>query len=607
MIVPGIPDRTVKTNPRLLTKPELWSFNVQQHDAQKAGRHFDLRLVDPQSGIAHSWAVRSLPALAGEKVLAVQQPDHTGTYSTWEGKIESGYGAGTVKLFSSDKIEITKSDPDHVLFNVYKSTGDTDRYALIHTGGNDWLFFNVTPTKVTRPEMNIEKPKYKSVSPDSIDVNNPKQVLAPKFDGALNAFVLRKGKPVEVYSYRPSKKGPAKLIDHSFRTELYKTVTPESLRGKTVLLGELFAKDPNTGRVMSSRDTSARLLSNVWRSRELQKTGPLDNVVFDVLRYQGKDTRQLPYSEKLKLLAEITKEVPGLKLPPMATDPTSKHQLLSEIRSGIHPLSQEGVVVYDVDKSVPLKAKLFKDYDVQIQKIFPGQGKYQGRGAGGFVYTYPNTDKIVGRVGSGFTDQLRKDMYAHPKKYEGIVARVLAQEQLPSGALRTPVFKDIRSETWPREKKADYLPAAQPSTTESTPVEPASPRLHVFRAGPDKALMHIRKGSKAIQMATLNTSPPHAEAPIPPSGDNVLTYMPKASALDWKHMSKEYILPSLVAGPIIGAGVTALTSANKEDFNKNLTKGIGAGIAIDLATGLSMGLWNQRKSLKALFKKTPLK
>ena len=450
----GIPDRSIKTRPRELEHPEIWNFNVQKHDAKRAGTHFDLRLVDPQTGIAHSWATRNLPKASGERVLAVQQPNHTAAYSSWSGNIPEGYGAGNVSLFSSDKVEVTKSAPDHISFNVYKSTGDTEHYTLIHTGGDDWLFVNNTPTKVTRPEIDISKPKFKSISPADIDVEDKSQILSAKIDGAMNAFLLRKNRPIEVYSYRPSKKGPSKLIEHTFRTELYKTKTPEHMKGSTVLLGEIFAKDSKSGKALSNRDTSSRLLSNVWKSRELQEHAPLSNIVFDVVRHENKDVSNAPYATKLNILQQITKDIPELKMPELAATSQEKRKLLASVSSGRHPLTSEGVVIYNLDKSVPDKAKLFKDFDVRIQSIFPGEGKYKDKAAGGFEYSYIGNNTIVGRVGSGFNDQLRKEMFANPGQFRGTVVRVISQEKLPSGALRVPIYKDIRSESWPRMRKS---------------------------------------------------------------------------------------------------------------------------------------------------------
>jgi hypothetical protein len=618
----GIPDRSVITNPRELSKSELWQFNIQRHDANRAGTHYDLRLVDPSNGIAHSWAARNLPTNPGDKTLAVQQPDHTQNYASWEGTIEEGYGAGKVMLFSADRVEVTKSTPDHILFNVYKSTGDTERYALIHTGGTDWLFHNVTPTRKTRPEMSIEKPKYKSVEIDQIDITNDQLHLAPKYDGALNAFVLRKNKPVEVYSYRKSLKGDNKLIDHTFRLDLFKN-SPVSIPGKTVLLGEVFARDVTSGRVMSSRATSARLLSNVWRSRELQKDAPLDNVIFDVVKYKGRDVSTLPYKEKFEILREVVSQVPGLKLPPVATTTNEKALLIKEVKAGIHPLSQEGVIVYDMKESIPQKAKLYKDFDVTITGIYPGEGKYEGSHAGGFTYK-------GGRVGTGFDDTVRKDMYENPQKYIGTTARVTAQEMLPSGALRAPSYKDIRAEEWPRGKKMKFVKEAN---------------LKVFHAAPDPKLKKLKQSPVVTEQITNEYNGPDRGTPLGGEGlDNLsktakqisfkgprfmketsdlpdpnigiaaaravnqkegkvsLTIATKLAGLNWGKIGKDYLLPSLAIGPVMGAAITAATSRDSDEFKKHVGKGITTGIVADAAMGLGMGLWNQKNELTKMFK-----
>lgn len=451
---PGIPASKHKSTIRL-TQPLVTTMAIQKHDAKRAGSHYDLRLqID---GRAVSWALKNLPTNPGDRVLAVRQPDHTVPYMTWEGELPSGYGAGTVKLFDQDKIEITKADLNHITFNRYKSNGDTERYTLIPTGGDDYLFINNTPTRITRPYIPATKPSYKSVPIDKLDPNRPNEAWSPKVDGALNAFLLSKGKNIEMYSYRPSVKDPNKLIDHTFRTNLYKVPTPNTLKGHTVLLGESFAVDVD-GKVLPTTDTSARLLSNVWRSRELQNKAKLDNIVYNVLRYNGRDVSNKPYAEKLDILKRITAAVPELKMAPLAKTPEQKQKLLADVRSGRHPLSKEGIVVYDLLHHTPLKSKLQEDYDVHIRKIFPGEGKYTGKGAGGFHFSYTPDGPIVGKVGGGFDDKTRIDMYNNPNNYIGQVARVWAQEQLPSGALRMPIFKDLRPELWKKAAKTS-IPA----------------------------------------------------------------------------------------------------------------------------------------------------
>lgn len=452
---PGIPDKTHKPQPRPFTTPETWNMAIQKHVANKAGEHFDLRLVDPQTNEAHSWALRYLPTYPGDKTLAVHQPLHTGDYAKWEGTIDSGYGAGTVSLFKQDKIEVTKSAPGHILFNVYKTNGDTERFALIQTGGDQWLFHNVTPTRKTRLDIPNSKPSYKTIEPSDIDFANSNQVLAPKIDGAANVFLLRPNRPIETYSYRPSAKGASKLIDHTFRLPLHKVMSPSTLK-PTVLMGEVFATD-KAGHVQPVQTTTGVLLTNVWGSREKQKATPLSHVMYDVLKYNNKDVSKKPYAEKLKILQELNSQIPELKLPPMAFDAHQKARMIAEVTKGKNKLTSEGFVVYDLEQPVPFKSKFVKDFDVYFQGVHPGEGKYS-KSLGRVSYSLTPRGPIIGRVGGGFSDEERNEIYANPNKYIGKIMKVEAQAQLPSKALRMPIFKEWRTvEKFPRDKAGDYI------------------------------------------------------------------------------------------------------------------------------------------------------
>ena len=51
---------------------------------------------------------------------------------------------------------------------------------------------------------------------------------------------------------------------------------------------------------------------------EMSKATKLKPVIFDVVKFKGKNVEKASYSEKLRMLEEITSEVPELKMPPIA-------------------------------------------------------------------------------------------------------------------------------------------------------------------------------------------------------------------------------------------------------------------------------------------------
>lgn len=135
----GIPDKNVIKPIRLIAAPEKWELTVHRHEARKAGLHSDLRLLDPETGDAHSWALRHWPK-PGEKRLAIVQPTHSKEYMTWEGKIESGYGAGEVSVADHRPIQVTRASPEKVTFG-----SGAEKYSLIKTparGGKAWILLN---------------------------------------------------------------------------------------------------------------------------------------------------------------------------------------------------------------------------------------------------------------------------------------------------------------------------------------------------------------------------------------------------------------------------------------------------------------------------------
>lgn len=141
---PGILDRTRFEPLPSLAAPAVWKAQVSRHDAFKAGRHFDVRLLEPGTDNLHSWAVQRVPR-PGEKVLAVLQPTHRASYYGWEGVIPSGYGAGTVRAGKASA-RVLSSDQGKITFQIRGQL-----FTLVRTGKDQdrkWLLLNRSPTKL---------------------------------------------------------------------------------------------------------------------------------------------------------------------------------------------------------------------------------------------------------------------------------------------------------------------------------------------------------------------------------------------------------------------------------------------------------------------------
>ena len=86
------------------------------------------------------------------------------------------------------------------------------------------------------------------------------------------------------------------------------------------------------------------------------------------------------------------------------------------------------------------KLKPFDTIDLPIEEIIEGDGKFKDM-AGSVVVTHKG--KPV-NVGSGFSDDLRKDMWDNPEDYIGTYIEIQYQEVTKDNSLRFPSFKRIR-------------------------------------------------------------------------------------------------------------------------------------------------------------------
>ncbi len=447
----GIPDRAVYGDLSQLPVGKLLDYVVQRHQAERAGEHYDVRLGDRDLGL-FSWASRKGIPAPKEKRLAVQQPLHSHEYGAFEGEIPSGYGKGTVKKHDTGKVLITKVEPNKVHFTLAHRRYP-ERFVLFKPQGGlggkeqNWLLMNTTPTD----PLKYDKIHYKSVPRNKIEPLleklQPTDSVQAKIDGALTLTQLLKDK-IELLSYRKSKVhgGPILHTERVFHTIPNVTV-PKQYQG-SVLSGELYATQK--GQAYDPQALGGLLNSSIAKSipQQEQDNVKFRNQLFDIRRLGKRDisNRTMPYDERIGHVRSILDAIGGTDagavrdvyhLPEEAKTPTEAINLYRSIASGQHPGTTEGIVIHP-STGTPMKSKLFDEHDVFIRGMFPGKGKYLDQGVGGFVYSHDPKGPIVGEVGTGFSDQLRSDMFNTPDDYVGRRARVRTTRKLPSGALFQP-------------------------------------------------------------------------------------------------------------------------------------------------------------------------
>lgn len=438
MFAPGLPSKErISSVP--VVKDQQVDYVIQEHKAKKAGLHYDFRIA--LQGKALSWATKKLfPTQPGSSIALFRQPDHTVEYMSFSGTLPEGYGAGSVRVMEKGKVGVVESDPRKIRFVITTKKGNNE-YLLINTNSDTWLLKNVSLSK--NKGIPDSKPSYKEISPKSIpnSLMSENYYMQPKIDGAHNTFLISPNKPIKVVSYREGRTG---TIDHTRRLLGLEDVRGHPELGNIVLRGEIYAE--KNRKAIDAARVGGLLNSSIAKSLHAQgsKNIPLKSVIFDVASVGGKDYTNESYDKKLEILKNVESKYPGLFSVPKTVDTSKAKQLLiSKIKAGKYGPTKEGMVFWPKGGGLPIKSKFKPDFDVYIRGFFPAGGKFENVGVGGFEYSHERYGPIVGKVGTGFTDNIRIDMYKNPHKYLGRVAVVESQEKFSSGALRAPAYKRL--------------------------------------------------------------------------------------------------------------------------------------------------------------------
>ncbi|MDT5072220.1 MAG: bifunctional non-ous end joining protein LigD [Mycobacterium sp.] len=433
------------------------TFVIQEHHARRL--HYDFRLE--RNGVLVSWAVpKNLPETTSVNHLAVHTEDHPLEYATFEGTIPKGeYGGGKVIVWDSGTYETEKfhdNSPDgpekggEVIVTLHGSK-ISGRYALIQTGGKNWLAHRMK-------EQN--QPTPADLAPMLATHGSVEKLNAVvwAFEGKWDGYRLlvdadhgslrlqsRSGRDVTA-DFPQLGSLAADLADHH-----------------VVLDGEIVALDesgvPNFG-AMQNRAAGANI--EFW--------------AFDVLSLDGRSLLRAKYSDRRRIL-EALADGGGLIVPEQL--PGDGAEALRYARER----RWEGVVAKKRDSTYQpgrrssswLKDKLWLTQEVVIGGWRAGEG---GRtsGIGALLVGVPEDGglKFAGRVGTGFTDKdlaklkktlapLRTDQSPFTTRLSGpdakgvtyveptLVGEVRYSERTSDGRLRQPSWRGMRPDKEPGE------------------------------------------------------------------------------------------------------------------------------------------------------------
>jgi len=405
-----------------LPEAEPTEMAIQEHAADKAGMHYDIRFNI--NGKAVSFATKKgLPEAPGAPRLLIRQPDHVIDYMNWEGTIPKGeYGAGSVKLYDKQPVVITQTDKDKLHIHIPKGP-NSGNFTIFKTNDDKWLAVK----NKELPRTWESRPDYKKATRDLADMPEDLYMASRKYDGAhFIADFTDKG--VALTSQNLGVSGSLIPREDNYPHLKY-TKIPKDLVG-TVLRGELH--HPKGFNILS-----AMTIANPVKSLKMQQEhGKPEFIPFEVVRYQGKDFSQFTPEERIKIVDDVANAIPNSYIKPPERKRASES--LRDFYERVVANNGEGIVLQDRTTGEFLKKKNRLDYDLKIKDVLEGDGRLKG--SMGSLVLIDNSDTEVGNVGTGFSDALRKEIFENKNKYIGQLVKITSDKPVVAKSLRGPAF-----------------------------------------------------------------------------------------------------------------------------------------------------------------------
>jgi bifunctional non-homologous end joining protein LigD len=482
--------------------PAALRFVVHKHHARRL--HYDLRLE--MEGALASWAIPKGPSYdPAERRLAVETEDHPLEYGDFEGRIPEGeYGAGDSLIWDRGTWD---TDPPgqgpaqrrkgHIAA-VLRGEKLRGRWHLVRTRGQggkqQWLFF-----------------KARDETADATF-----DVVGQRPESVVSGRQVTRG-PVAARTRRAAQRPPVELLLRVWPPQLATLAVPEDVRardrlevkydGFRALAGlsggrvclqsrnglDLAARFPAVvgalcdvavGEAVLDGEIVGRGPSRSSTFQSLQGGGRVAYVAFDLLWLEGEDLRSRPLAERLQLLASLLATAPeGVELAEAVPGPIGEALALARRRGWEGIVAKAPGAPYRGGRGRDwLKLKVRSSLDLAVVGYTPiATGE---RAIGALLLAVRDGDRFVyaGKVGTGFTDELRRELLRRleperaarppvasaPRMREArwvrprLVAEVAFTEWTADGMLRHPVFRRLREDKSPEEAVREGPRASRP-------------------------------------------------------------------------------------------------------------------------------------------------
>lgn len=419
----------------------------------------------------------------GERRMAIENEPHA--LDQFSGEIKAGYGKGTKKLLYAGEVP-TKVDGRYLgLRKIEIHEHKADKAGLHYDvaievpSGSKQVEFNLTQCPIQEFKHRYAMIRPEGFEPDNILITTMKDrgVVVPKPTTRLKQLgFLEQVDPAEyIIEWKPDgglaiasiEDNRAVFTSHRPQAPSYYDKLPaiEWLNNNSRLLSSrLLFKGPNLdGTVFQGElfhpDGASRvagiLNSGADKAIKFQSHhGPVKFIVWDILKYKGRDVSKLPYAARRELYSHAVNNINRFNADWSFSQAKREGETAVEFYERIVldkrglPYS-EGVVVKPTDSKVGdtwYKLKHRGTNDFKIIEMLEGEGKYAGT-LGKMVVETPD-GRHRGEIGSfHVTDGFRDWMWIHRKQCVGQLIEASHQEKTQGGSIRAGTFERFHSDT----------------------------------------------------------------------------------------------------------------------------------------------------------------